>query len=112
MDTIARAANSSPPPANEVSGGEGMGVGGLPQCISLEAPPTPTLPTTRKGSWGEGARRARCIVVPKTDCGSHHKISLLDRLHIELHHGRRDAERQARLRFVIGVHAGAPARDA
>src|SRR5215510_6116141 len=104
MDTIVRAAHSSPPPANEVSGGEGMGVGGI-LLQTLPSVRPPTLPTPRKCSWGEGARRARGALVPN-NCGcSHHKISLLDRAHIELHDRRCDAERQAGFRLVIGVHA-------
>src|SRR5215510_567172 len=110
MDTIAPAAHCSPPPANEVSGGEG--VGGPCHCINLEAPPTPTLPTARKRSRGEGARRAWCTLVPNNSGSSRHKISLLDCPHIELHHRRRDAERQARFRLVIGVDARAPVRHA
>src|SRR3954469_12790288 len=39
---------------------------------------------------------------------SHVEVSFLDRLHVELRHRRRDAERQSKLRLVVGVHAGAP----
>ena len=49
----ARAARSSPPPVREAHGGEGVGVGGTSHS---EAPPTPTLPSARFTSRGEGVR--------------------------------------------------------
>src|SRR5262249_20505666 len=44
---------SSPPPVSAASGGEGMGVGGVPRT---EEPPPQPSPQLRSASLGEGAR--------------------------------------------------------
>src|SRR5689334_17028924 len=103
MDTIAPAAGATSPRRGEVDRRRRSGDGvRISRSIVTPSPhPSPLR--------GEGAGRARGGSVRNNSVTSHHKISLLDRPHIELHHWRRDAERQAGFRLVIGVHAGTPA---
>src|SRR5262245_4198062 len=104
MDTIARAAGATSPQRGEVDRRRRSGDGVRISRMIVTPSPHPS-PLRR-----EGAGPARRESLPNNSVTSHHKISLLDGPNIELDHWRRDAERQAGLRLVIGVHARTPTR--